>query len=267
MTDNASVFQKNLRYEYELLKTARAIHEGELHELLCILKRKGDFPSPEDIARIYTDSFAKSPICSDVLELCKKLNSRKKCPPFPRANCHIAHMGGMASLSALASFGTGIESVYPLELTDFRSLCEAVINEICDFCVLPVRSSIEGQYSAFNKLINSYDLKICRYTRVANEDSDEEIQFALLSKRLYMPAAPEFALFSFTADNEEILPSLIGALTACGVSVMSVYSSPLEYNMDKLSHKIEVRLDSLDPDALFLFLDTALPTHTVCGLY
>ncbi len=266
MTVLSSVFQNNLQYEKELSRKAKAIHEAELYELLCILKSK-ESPSPEEIAKIYTDFFAKEPLCADVLKLCKGLDCPKKCPPFPRTNWRIAHMSGLASLSALSSFTAGINGVYPVELTDFRSLCEAVINERCDFCILPVRSSLEGQYSAFNKLINSYDLKICKYTRVANEYSDEEIQFALLSKRLYMPNEPEFALFSFTADNEGILPSLISTLTDCGVCVMSVYSSPLEYNMDKLSHKIEVRLDSLDPNTLFLFLDTALPNHTVCGLY
>lgn len=255
---------KNIILAEEHDRISCLIRDAQIEEFLCLYKDN----SYENVSLAFSKAFKISPISPEMMKLCIKINAQNS-PGYsePKETARIATPKNPLSLSALNKLTKGIGTVILTEEADFRSCCEAVSSDTADYCIMPVCSSVDGYYPSFSKMIKAYDLKICKSERISKADSDEELQFALLSKDIEIPQKANFALFSFVDEDRGTLPKLIDAFHKNGIDTVSVQSSPLEFNMDRFEHKMEVSLKNHNPDALLFFLNSSLPGHIVLGIY
>ncbi len=258
------IIRKNIEGSKKLKRALRVLTDSQLLEASEILLGRPE----EEVREFFEDTFQCSPICPEMLRLsvllCKdKKDIIKKTPERITVSCSKNPL----SLAASRMMCRDIKTVIITEESDFKSVCEAVASKETDYCILPMCSSLDGYYPTFSKLLKSYDLKICKTCRLSKQDSDEELQFALLSRRLEIPESPSHIAFSFVCDEPNVLPGLIFAISAGGCIPQSIISSPLEYNMDIFEHRVEAHLGDVSPAALLFFLEAALPRHIVLGIY
>ena len=258
------VIRKNTDAVRSVEQKLSAVLHSQIAEMALIAKKD---ISPAEATELFSECFDKPCLSAEMLlfsaEICRSVPTAKE----TRDTCAVACMKNPLTLRALTQLTQSIPTVHLREQSDFRASCEAVQSDTADYCILPVCSSHDGYYPTFSKLLRSYELKICRQTRVSKGDSDEEIQFALLAKKTEPSPEKKTVMFSFAEEDRSTLPCLLGAMHLCNMEIIGVNSSPLEYNMDRLYHIIEVNAADISTDALFFFLEAALPSHTVLGIY
>ena len=66
----------------------------------------------------------------------------------------------------------------------FQGACEEVYNGLCEYCILPLENSSEGQLNTFSRLIDRYGLKIAATAEIVASDGLRSTRFALLRKNL-----------------------------------------------------------------------------------
>lgn len=202
-----------------------------------------------------------------MLSLCISLcEDTPEMEEFSYVGMRIALMNNRPAHSALQKM-VNISDIRILTVSDFRSACEEVSLGGADACVLPMCSSADGYYPTFSKLLKQYELKINETARVFKPDSDEELQFALLSRDALPAKNADKMMFSYTEDESTPLSDLLHALTFCGALPFSISSSPQPYSMDRFEHRIEMRTGALSPKAVIFFLESALAGHTLLGIY
>ncbi len=262
MREEAKTVSANLQTAAQIERFSRIITKAQIEESAKALRGK----SPAEVSEFFSSAFRKNPLCCEMLSLsellCDSLEIADK-----KEHATVAYLRNPLTLSAVKCLTSDITTVHIKEVQDFRSACEEVCEERADYCILPVSSSGDGYYPSFTKLIKTYDLKICKMVRVQRSDSDEEVQFALISSETEIPKKPEVLVFSFTDKDETTLYRLISSFSAEGCKPQSITSSPLAYNMDRFEHRIEIDLCGCDPSSLIFFLEAALPGHTVLGIY
>lgn len=255
---------KNLTAAREHDDISKLIRSSQLEEIIHLMDESGG----TSLRELFTACYDAPLISRDMLYLCKRLTKGKECSVSERKEkARIAALNNPLMMKALKSLTEDITTLLLTEESDFRSCCEAVSSESADYCVIPVFSSVDGYYPTFSKLTKAYDLKICKSVRILKSDNDEELEFALLSKEAEVPKNAKNAVFSFAEEDKKALPMLINAFFENNVDVISVQSTPLEFNVDRFEHRIQLSLDNLSCDALLLFLNTSLPGHTLLGIY
>ena len=263
MRDRETI-RKNLEAGEKLSRALRVLTDSQLLEAVSCLKGR----SPQKVKDFFEDAFQKPALCGEMLLLSKMLCSDKRSLGSKmRDRVTVSCIRNPLSFAAAHKMCEKASNLMITEESDFRSVCEAVSSKEADFAILPMCSSEDGYYPTFSKLTKTYDLKICSSCTLTKDDSDEELQLALLSRNVEIPENPSRIVFSFVCDEEELLPDLIGALKAGGCIPRSIISSPSEYSMDIFEHRIEAGLYGTSPEAILFFLEAALPRHTVLGIY
>lgn len=268
MRDWESIIQKNLEKARGAEKIEKSIKIAQIDEVVRILKKEKRRITPKEIKESFEKSFCITAVSSEYLRLvaalCEKSHSEKhSCVTCPK----VIYVESPLWQKAIRTLTSHLKSPEFMTGSDFRSLCESVSSSDCDYCALPLCSSKDGYYTGFLKLIKSYELKICRTVQITKPDSDEELSFALLSKNIESADNAERAVFSFTESDGVSLTALLSALCGCNCRPVSVISAPLEYNIEMFEHRVEIILGDLTPLALLFFLDSAVPGHTVHGIY
>lgn len=267
MSSAEAILRKNLEKGERARAVADIVTASQLEEAALYLKKEGDF-SPETLKTFFEKSFSLPLVSGELLRLCTLLSEDKKeIARKAKKRATVALIMSPLSRLALEKLGPEYPALQPLSFSDFRSLCEAVSSEKCDYCLLPYCSSCDGYYPTFSKLQKSYDLKICSSVRVTRPDSDEEVQLCLLSRELEENEKKKLLSFSFVEGDGSSPSEVIRALCDGGCHILSINSSPLEYNMDRSEYRIEVLCKGTAPRALADFLSVSLPGHTVLGIY
>ena len=256
--------RKNLEAGENLSHALRVLTDSQLLEASVCLKGR----SPQKAKDFFEEAFQRDALSSEMLLLSKMLCKERKIPVAKmRDRILVSCIRNPLSLAAAHKMCASASNLMISEESDFRSVCEAVSAKETSYAILPMCSSNDGYYPTFSKLVKTYDLKICASCTLTRDDSDEEVQLALLSRNIEIPEKPSHIVFSFVCDEEELLPDLIGALKAGGCIPKSIISSPFEYSMDIFEHRIEVKLCETSAEAILFFLEAALPRHTVLGIY
>jgi len=261
--NGADTIRKNIDLLSEQTKTHRTVIEAQLEEAVRCLKGHG----PADSADFFRRAFSKEPLCGDFLYISSKLVSSQNIYKKAKEVCQIACTKSPVFYSAVRKLCSFAGTIRILEESDFRACCESVQIGNTDYCILPLSSSVDGYYPTFSKLLKAYDLKICKVISHTRQDSDEELQLALLSRELEIQNGAENISFSFTDGQEDPLSATVSALSDRGIRIKSINSSPLEYSIDSCEHRITAELSGFSPAALLYFLEAALPGHTVLGIY
>ncbi len=262
------VIQSNLQYEKSASDDQKNLRTSQLWEFIHLIQSSKLSASPTAVAELYENTFACSPLCSDMLYISQYLAPS---PDMPEAKLsagqRIACMTNPLSLTAMKKLTVDMPEAMVISQADFRSACECLASDQADFCILPLCSSVDGYFSAFFKYLRSYDLKINKTVRVTKADGDEEVLFALVSKSIFMRKGADCALISFVGDSPDDFSQLVCAFSDSSFKIVGANSAPLEYNMDKLWHRVEIRLSEEKAHVLLFFLEAALPGYTLLGLY
>ena len=181
----------------------------------------------------------------------------------------IAYVKNTQNDSAFLAFSQQLKNARAFYAPTFSDCCEAVVDNKCEFCILPIENADGGKLYSFYSLIDKYELKICTTARCVTDD-EQDVVYALVSKSI-SPAvitAPHMR-FEFTTVGEQgdHIGEVIKALQHLSCNIYSLNTRPIEYDYQKQKciFSVDVPDNSLAP--LLIYLENEYPRYTPIGLY
>lgn len=153
----------------------------------------------------------------------------------------------------------------------FHASCEAVYNGECEYCILPVENSVEGELGTFSRLIDRYELKIAATCEIVGNATARSTRFALLRKKLLpIIEAPDAAYFfecTLPQGHSPEVSELLAAAQMCGLRLYRINSLPqLSPDAAFAAHPCFLTTDA-DLRSFLLYLSMEAPHYTPIGLY
>jgi prephenate dehydratase len=156
----------------------------------------------------------------------------------------IAYVKNKFTDAAYLKFAESIGTAKFSYFTSFEMACEEVYSGKCEFCILPIETSIDGKLFTFYSIIDKYELKITSLCTVAHSDDQRHTTFALLRKSLFstniLSSVSSKIRFEIRIPQSPLgvspLQSIIQAATACDLQLCSMNSMPLTYRDNLMSH-------------------------------
>ena len=277
---NKNPFEENahaLKIKSEALKNA---------ETLLLRDAAAAYADGDDISPYTTQEFYRSfSHCEDLLgegfsAFCREVSLRVSAESvFPRYEDNeyspeitgkIAYIRNTYSDRAYTAFANEISRASALYYSSFRDICEEVFYGRCEYAILPIYTSSDGQLSSFRKLIFRYDLKIVLITDVPT-DNDSFTRFALLQKGLSLNSNDGSGsvnlLVSLVIPPKAGLPEILSSFTALGAHTVSVNTNSVEYTDTELCFDITLSTSPELLAGLYLFLEGNGIRYDLIGKY
>jgi len=188
----------------------------------------------------------------------------------PPETCRVAYQRNSYSDSAYLQFSKLLQDPRVSYSHSFLSACEDVYNGICEYCILPVESSSEGQLNSFSRLIERYDLKITATCEVmAGNDAAKITRFALLSRSLTVSFQTGKEAFFEFATPPGVSPSeasILSAAELCGLTLYRLDSLPAS-EPHKFSTHYLFKTKNADLYTFLIYLAMEVPHYDMIGIY
>ena len=174
--------------------------------------------------------------------------------------------------SAYLRFAAFLEDSRAIYAQSFPVACEDVFNGVCQYCILPLESSSEGQLNSFVRLIDRYNLKIAATCDVATTDGSRVTRFALL-RRTVLPLLSNtkrelYFEFSEPLNAEPGIASILSAAQLCGLTLCSIDSRQRQANGEEPSlTRFVYRIGNGNLVAFLLYLSAYAPLSECVGIY
>lgn len=181
----------------------------------------------------------------------------------------IAYVKTEQNDGAFTEFSQQVKDARAFYAPTFSDCCEAVTDNKCEYCILPIENAEGGKLYSFYALIDKYELRIC-ITQRCTTDDDRDVLYALVAKNISADvlSAPQLR-FEFTTVGErgEYIGDVIEALRHLSCDIYSLSTTPVEYDYQKQKciFSVDVPNDSLAP--LLIYLENEYPRYTPIGLY
>lgn len=152
----------------------------------------------------------------------------------------------------------------------FSSACEDVYNGICEYCILPLENSSEGRLIGFEKLIDSYGLKITATADIVENETSRVTRFALLRRNL-LPLLPSadikqsYLEISFPMTNDPSTAELLLAAQLCGLTLYRIHSLPEAESTYRYHVIFSIGNGALSTFLLYMAME--IPQYTPIGIY
>ena len=201
----------------------------------------------------------------------------------PASRGRIAYMKNSFTESAFLKFSKIVPRPRSAYFQSFDAVCEEVYSGSCEYCILPIESSLEGRLNSFYSMIDRYELKISAVCIVEQHDSQRFTKFALLKKSLSESATPiqgdseqilEFKISSAIGESDsppfsEGTPvcDILLAAKASGMKLLRIDSMPLPYNDEMMAFYISFLVDRSQLMPFLLYLTLEFPQFDPLGLY
>lgn len=189
---------------------------------------------------------------------------------LPKELCRVAYQRNSYSDSAYLQFSKFLQDPRVSYSHSFLAACEDVYNGICEYCILPVESSSEGQLNSFSRLIEQYDLKIAATCEVtAGGDVAKITRFALLSRTLTISLQKEKEAFFEFATPPGVTPSeatILSAAELCGLQLYRLDSLPAS-EPHKFSTHYLFKTKDADLYTFLVYLAMEVPHYDMIGIY
>ena len=152
----------------------------------------------------------------------------------------------------------------------FADACEAVFNNTCEFCILPIHNGKEGKLYSFYTMLDRHELKIAYTVTEDENDSEEAVTFALAGRSLSLPEDNPTCLrfeFSLIGENVGIVSEITEAVKELGGVVTDVGTLPIGYDQPRRKFYLsaDIPSDSIIPLTLYLSMENL--GFEVLGLY
>ena len=181
----------------------------------------------------------------------------------------IAYVRNKRSDDAFLSFATRKKGAKAVYVGSFLEACEAVFDNSCEFCILPIENSKEGKLFSFYSMIDRYELKICSVTLCETDDGSDSITFALVSRTVEAgnesQAVKRFE-FSLIDENSALISDIMLATKELGGRVVSVGTQPVPYDELKNLYYFSMDFVGSGVDALALYINEEYSKYTPLGL-
>ena len=153
----------------------------------------------------------------------------------------------------------------------FLSACEEVYNGICEFCILPIENSSEGQLNSFLRLIKKYELRIAATCLVSGANRTGNTRFALLRKNvtplLNPEKTPEYLEFAVPMEESVSISDLLLAARLCDLQLVRLDALPQAEDSPTAYTRFTFSTANGDLQAFLLFLSMDIPHYDPIGLY
>lgn len=154
---------------------------------------------------------------------------------------------------------------------NFSECVRAVVEDSCQFCLLPLEERGGVRLHSVSELIFRQDLKINSVTPVFGLDNSVDIKYALLSKILapisFEEGDDRYIEIRLDSTSELGLSDLLSAASYFGNSVYRVNTQTFELDGGQSSFFTVVLRGERDFSGLLCFLTLFADDYTVVGLY
>ena len=188
----------------------------------------------------------------------------------PKATCRVSYQRNSYSDSAYLQFSKILQDPRVSYSQSFLTACEDVYNDICDYCILPIENTAEGQLNSFLRLIERYDLKIAATCEVTTGTGNAHTtRFALLARQLTTTLQKgketffEFAVPPGGAPSEAML---LTAAELCGLQLYRLNSLPSSEPHRYSTHFL-FQTKNADLESFLLYLAMEAPHYDMIGIY
>ena len=189
---------------------------------------------------------------------------------IPATTCRIAYQRNSYSDSAYLQFSKILQDPRVSYSQSFLTACEDVYNDICDYCILPVENTAEGQLNSFSRLIERYDLKIAATCEVTTGSGNAHTtRFALLARRLttaLQNGKETFFEFALPPGGTPSEAMLLTAAELCGLQLYRLNSLPSAESHRYSTHFL-FRTKNADLESFLLYLAMEAPHYDMIGIY
>ena len=171
------------------------------------------------------------------------------------------------AFSVFESFVQGAKADF---FPSFADACEAVFDNLCEFCLLPIENTENGRLFGFYAMLDRYELRICASCSLEHEDSPDTVRYALVGKHL-PKRIPKNALWNLEycvfAEAEEFPYDIFQVAPIFEATPIKIDSLPMPY--DDVAHRIyfTFRIPITMAYAFDLYLLSEHPRYTPIGLY
>ncbi len=212
---------------------------------------------------------AHEPILSAKLayKIAQNAKINRYLPTLSESGAHIAYFRNTYSDLAFRRFAKELSSPTVFYRESFAAVCEEVYADRCDFAILPVESSRDGQLSVTQKLLSKYELAPVLYCTVPTTD-DGTLTFGLFASAPLVPPKADSLEILLFSDQEETLSGLLVSANTLGITLksISVLPSPQGFASGwKLVFSAKEK-DNTAFDALWILLLCDYPHHLLCGI-
>lgn len=239
-----------------------ALSLSQMKEELASLTQMKDGAENEFIA-------AQEPILSAKLayKIAEKAKVNRYLPSLSESGAHIAYFRNAYSDLAFRRFAKELFSPTVIYRENFSAVCEEVYADRCDFAILPVESSRDGQLSVTQKLVSKYELAPVLYCTVPTTD-DGTLRFGLFASAPMVPPRADSIEILLFSDKEETLSKLLLSANTLGITLTSITVLP---SAQGFSHEWKLVFSAKEKnniafDALWVLLLCEYPHHLLCGI-
>lgn len=212
---------------------------------------------------------AQEPILSAKLayQIAESAKVNRYLPSLSESGAHIAYFRNAYSDLAFRRFAKELSFPTVLYRENFSAVCEEVYADRCDFAILPVESSRDGQLSVTQKLVAKYELAPVLYCTVPTTD-DGTLRFGLFASAPMVPPKADSLEILLFSDKEETLSKLLTSANTLGISLTSITVLPPAQGF---SHEWKLVFSAKEKnntafDALWVLLLCEYPHHLLCGI-
>ncbi len=272
--------------ELALELTSDTAHGAELFRTLAEHRLQKAAPPPS--APAYSRTRARLLSCMRNVFLCLELRRETEAhtPLLPEnffpeaeevgdgARGRIVYQRSSYADDAYLRFAALLDEPRACYAHSFTGVCEDVYNGLCEFGLLPLESSSEGQLTGFSRLIDRYDLKIAATCDILATDRLRRTKFALLRKdTVPFPAPTEtvehFFEFSSPLGADPSSAELLGAAALCGLTLHRMDCRAPDENSPEEERRVHYvfRTDRGDLTAFLLYLSMEAPSCRPTGIY
>ena len=216
------------------------------------------------------------------MEICRLLSSKKEFgiqsffddteETFNALPPRVVYQRNSYTDSAYLRFASFLKNPRAIYTHSFPTACEDVVSGVCQYCILPLENSSEGQLNSFVRLIDRYNLKIAATCDVATTDGSRVTRFALL-RRSILPILADadrdlFFEFSAPLHAEPGITPILSAAELCELTLCRVDSRPRQATTEDPSvTRFVFRIGNGNFAAFLLYLCAYVPTSDYIGLY
>ena len=154
---------------------------------------------------------------------------------------------------------------------DLRSATRAVIEEKCEYCLLPLEEKGGVRIPSISAILYSSDLKINSVSSVFGPDGTADMRYALVSKHFSIPEIlpddDRYLEVRLSDTHNEALASLFSALSTFGISVYRINTTPHDNEDDTQSITIVFSVIGKGFANLLTYLSIFHPTYVTVGIY
>lgn len=182
----------------------------------------------------------------------------------------IAYVRNRRNDDAFMAFSECVKGARAHYTPSFSEACEAVVDNKCEFCILPIENDKDGKLYSFYAMLDRYELKIRDTAEILSEDESETTVFALVGRSVSAVRRTDGALrfeFSVVGESANVIGEILEAAECLGASVSSVGTQPVPYDGRSMRIYFAVDLNDTSPIPIAMYLCMEHNGYTPLGLY